>query len=75
MADPDRAKQPASRGALRFGGGALAVAAVLMGSPFALGPNGFNKYVVAFGFVAACLGVACLLHVLLDRLLLHRRGE
>ena len=76
MADPDRAKLPASRGAIRFGGGALAVAALLMCSPLALGPNGFNKYLVAFGFVAACLGVACVLHALLDRLLLpRRRGE
>ena len=53
----------------RFGVAALAVGVVLVLAPLLLGRGVLNKYIVAVGFLCACLGLSLLLNALLDRML------
>ena len=57
---------------MRFGAIALAFGAVLILAPLLLGRGGFNKYIVAVGFLCGCLGLSLLLNGLLDFLLRRR---
>lgn len=58
----------------RFGLTLLVSGSGLMLVPLALGRNGFNKYLVAFALIGVCLGIAVLLHALIDRLTRRREG-
>jgi len=40
----------------------LAISACLLLLPLVLGANSLNRFLVAFGFLGACLGVSCMLN-------------
>jgi hypothetical protein len=58
---------------MRAGALALTVGVVLVLAPLLLGRGMLNKYIVAVGFLCACLGLCLLLNVLIDHLLRRRK--
>ena len=53
---------------MRSGAIAVAIGVLLVLSPLLLGRGLLNKYIVAAGFLCACVGLGLLLNGLLDRL-------
>lgn len=49
-----------------WGAAVLIVSMAMILSPLLLGPNGMNKYIVAFGLVGACAGSSIMLHGVVD---------
>lgn len=54
---------------LRAGAVALGVGALLVVAPLLLGRGTLNKYIVAVGFLCACVGLSLLLNGVLDHVL------
>ena len=50
----------------RFGVAALTIGVILVLAPLLLGRGMLNKYIVAAGFLCACVGLSLLLNGLLD---------
>ena len=55
-----------ARQAMLIGAIVFVASAVVVFSPFVLGHNPFNKYIVAFALIGVCGGVSLMLHGAVD---------